>query len=374
MGKERSSNESPWYNNKKIRVLSRVVTTRGSSHRKTDSYVLYALPSTLLPTTRSSLLGRVAPFIEKKSKKTEAFHATHKNHPGKIIAITTGDNITIDARYYIGHKAQTSDPTVIICNDYFADFSDKNDFIDRYIQRGINVVSFNYRNRGKSQYSIASPLGPIIDAKAVCQYLINDKQLPAEKILLHGISCGAEVAAHIAADNPGLHLIIDHSFPKPCYGKNILHGKQKAVQWRKIANYRFNRVFLKHVYNVDIEKIVSRIKGKVCIVHTNAQKTALKRERRRTQQIFKAIHKKKPRSEKILLTTMLSTLMSIPHYSNNSNIHALAEKHELTKPILSVHDQNYITIKDRFGKNIFDNMISSLELDIFLYSIGFIDD
>jgi uncharacterized protein len=74
-----------------------------------------------------------------------------------------------------------------------------------------NVLLFDYRGYGQSTGSPDEP-GLYRDAEAVWDYLTGTRGLPAERLVLHGQSLGAGVAAHLAAARAPGALILESTF------------------------------------------------------------------------------------------------------------------------------------------------------------------
>jgi pimeloyl-ACP methyl ester carboxylesterase len=128
----------------------------------------------------------------------------------KEISIITEDGVKLEAMRLEGKKAHKNGPTVILTNPNGMLMDDMGEKASWYQSQGFNVVLFNYRGTGASSGRMSRD-GLLKDGEAVYAYV---KSLTSEdkKIVLDGHSLGGAVAAHVAAKNPGCHVLSDRSF------------------------------------------------------------------------------------------------------------------------------------------------------------------
>lgn len=100
---------------------------------------------------------------------------------------------------------------------------------------GLSVLIVDYRGYGQSGGE-PSETGLYRDGEAVWEYLRNDREIPAERIVLVGRSLGAAVAAHVGARTRPGALVLESPFISiPELGQTIY--PYLPVRW--IARYRF---------------------------------------------------------------------------------------------------------------------------------------
>lgn len=80
-----------------------------------------------------------------------------------------------------------------------------------YQQMGINTFAVDYRGYGLSGGS-PSEEGLYIDGLAAFNYLVNERQIPPEQIVLFGYSLGAAVATELATKVDAGGLIVEGAF------------------------------------------------------------------------------------------------------------------------------------------------------------------
>jgi fermentation-respiration switch protein FrsA (DUF1100 family) len=76
---------------------------------------------------------------------------------------------------------------------------------------GLNIFIIDYRGYGKSQGS-PSEKGLYLDAKAARGYLVNNRNITPDNIILYGESLGAAVAVDLALQVKARALIIEEAF------------------------------------------------------------------------------------------------------------------------------------------------------------------
>eukprot|EP01017_Pseudomicrothorax_dubius_P004324 TRINITY_DN10843_c0_g1_i2.p1 TRINITY_DN10843_c0_g1~~TRINITY_DN10843_c0_g1_i2.p1 ORF type:complete len:812 (+),score=218.85 TRINITY_DN10843_c0_g1_i2:289-2724(+) len=119
-------------------------------------------------------------------------------------------------------------PTILFCNPnagiyefmYF-----ENEWVDFYVNRGINIFLWNYRGYGKSQ-SFPTPTRLLRDAETVVDYLRSTMNV--RKLGVHGESLGGMVAAHVAAKKNLDFLCADRTFS--ALRDVVRHGLNRVIE------------------------------------------------------------------------------------------------------------------------------------------------
>ncbi len=108
--------------------------------------------------------------------------------------------------------AGPSRPILLWCHGNAGNVSHRLENIQQLFQRGISVFIFDYRGYGRST-GIPSEIGLYQDALASYDYLIHQRRISPERLILFGRSLGAGVAGEVAAQRPTAGLIVEGSFP-----------------------------------------------------------------------------------------------------------------------------------------------------------------
>ncbi|MEI8365905.1 MAG: alpha/beta fold hydrolase [Parachlamydiaceae bacterium] len=179
----------------------------------------------------------VAQNIKDNEKISEGRANLLTHFQGTPLTLRTPDNVLIDAMHIPGRKdgenVPQNAPTVILlrgnksCYEYsglkyelglkvtngesainmWCEHDNLRDFVDR----GFNVLLFNYRGVGQSG-GHASCDGLVLDAESTFQYVNKELGVPEEKILLYGHSLGGAIAAQVATMHDRVSVCNDRSF------------------------------------------------------------------------------------------------------------------------------------------------------------------
>lgn len=90
-----------------------------------------------------------------------------------------------------------------------------------YNSCGINILFFNYSGVMDSEGYPQCARDLITDGHAPVEYL-KSRNVPSNRIVLYGFSLGGSVAAHVAAEQPGVHHVNMHSFSSL---SKVIHGQ-----------------------------------------------------------------------------------------------------------------------------------------------------
>lgn len=103
-------------------------------------------------------------------------------------------------------------PVLLWCHGNAGNISHRLENIRRLTQRGISVFIFDYRGYGRST-GVPSEAGWYQDALASYDYLIHDRRISPERLILFGRSLGSGVAGEVAVRRPSAGLIVEGAFP-----------------------------------------------------------------------------------------------------------------------------------------------------------------
>ncbi|MEI7879541.1 MAG: alpha/beta hydrolase [bacterium] len=101
--------------------------------------------------------------------------------------------------------------TILHCHGNAEDIGDLHEFFEQYRSQGFQVYAFDYRGYGISDGKPGT-IKACEDGEAALNHLVNDKKIPLNRIILHGRSVGAGVAAHLAAKHKVGGLIMESPF------------------------------------------------------------------------------------------------------------------------------------------------------------------
>ena len=124
------------------------------------------------------------------------------------VSVRTTDGLSISG-WYIPAKDEKA--VVLSCHGNAGNISNRLDSVRIFNDLSLSVMIFDYRGYGKSE-GRPSEEGTYLDAEAAWDYLTAVKKIPPGRIIVHGRSLGAAVAAEIATRRSPAALIVESGF------------------------------------------------------------------------------------------------------------------------------------------------------------------
>ena len=103
-------------------------------------------------------------------------------------------------------------PVLLWCHGNAGNVSHRLENIRQLYQRGISVMIFDYRGYGQSTGE-PSEAGLYQDALASYDYLIQQRRISPERLIIFGRSLGSSVAGEVAIRRTSAGLMLEGSFP-----------------------------------------------------------------------------------------------------------------------------------------------------------------
>jgi fermentation-respiration switch protein FrsA (DUF1100 family) len=125
-----------------------------------------------------------------------------------IIKIKTIDGESISAKFYQNPDAKH---TILFSHGNAEDIGINESFALRLRDSGFNILAYDFRGYGTSDGS-PSEENAYADIDAAYEYLISEKGIAANNIILHGRSLGGAVAVDLASRRKVAGLIIESTF------------------------------------------------------------------------------------------------------------------------------------------------------------------
>lgn len=128
------------------------------------------------------------------------------------LTLSTSDGVNINAWFVPTQEARG---VVLFCHGNAGNIGHRLDSIRIFRDLGLSVLIFDYRGFGRSQ-GRPSETGTYLDARAAWNFLVEEKGVEPERIIIFGRSLGGAVAAYLAAQlgqetTPGA-LILESTF------------------------------------------------------------------------------------------------------------------------------------------------------------------
>jgi uncharacterized protein len=167
--------------------------------------------------------------------------------PYTDLHLTTSDGVRIHA--WVVERC-AADGWILYCHGNSANLSSRVELTRFVHDAGYNLLIFDYRGYGRSE-GAPSEDGLYMDAWCAWQHLRNDREVPAERILVVGDSLGGAVAAALAEREAPAGLILAATFTSMLDLAQELYP-YFPIQW--ICRHRFET--RKRVEKIDCPKLI----------------------------------------------------------------------------------------------------------------------
>ncbi|WP_031387525.1 alpha/beta hydrolase [Desulfonatronum thiodismutans] len=128
------------------------------------------------------------------------------------LTLSTSDGVNINAWFVPVEDARG---VVLFCHGNAGNIGHRLDSIRIFRDLGLSVLIFDYRGFGRSE-GRPSESGTYLDAQAAWAFLVEEKGVEPERIIVFGRSLGGAVAGHLAAhagqEKPPGALILESTF------------------------------------------------------------------------------------------------------------------------------------------------------------------
>jgi fermentation-respiration switch protein FrsA (DUF1100 family) len=124
------------------------------------------------------------------------------------VCLTTPDGLRLNAWFTPADNAVF---TVLYCHGNGGNLAYYLDVVQFLHTLNLSCLAFDYRGYGKSDGK-PSEQGTFLDAQTAYYWLINEKNIPPEKIIIYGWSLGASVAALLSSKTDSAALVLDSAF------------------------------------------------------------------------------------------------------------------------------------------------------------------
>ena len=166
------------------------------------------------------------------------------------VVIHTSDGVQLHGWYIPNRHAQQ---TLLFFHGNAGNISQRGDSIKIFHRLGLNVFIPDYRGYGKSKGK-PSETGLYHDAHAAWQYLLSDKGLQQDNIIIFGRSLGGAVATKLAADVQPRGLILESVFSSISdMAQSVLPGLARLLVLR---------------FNFDNQAMIKQVHGPVLFLHS----------------------------------------------------------------------------------------------------------
>ncbi|MEK6528456.1 MAG: alpha/beta fold hydrolase, partial [Nitrospirota bacterium] len=124
------------------------------------------------------------------------------------VYVTTEDGVRLFAWFIPSEEPRA---TLMFCHGNGGNISHRLDKIKIFNDLFLDVFIFDYRGYGMSKGK-PSEQGLYLDAEAVYDYLLNNKKIPPQKLIVYGESLGGAVTVELAGRHKVGGIIIENTF------------------------------------------------------------------------------------------------------------------------------------------------------------------
>jgi len=100
---------------------------------------------------------------------------------------------------------------LLFCHGNAGNISHRMESLALFHRLGLSTFIFDYRGYGESE-GAPSEKGTYLDAQAAWDYLVNERKVPPERIVVFGRSLGGAIAAWVAKEQKPAALIVESAF------------------------------------------------------------------------------------------------------------------------------------------------------------------
>ena len=168
----------------------------------------------------------------------------------ETVRLTAGDGTRLHAWFV---PATTARGTLLFSHGNAGNIAHRLDSIALFHSLGLNVLIFDYRGYGESEGK-PSEKGTYLDVQAAWGYLLEERMISPQEIIIFGRSLGAAIAADLASRNPSAGVILESAFT------SVPDMAASLYPWlpvRLLSRYRYN----------NLDK-VERITSPLLVVHS----------------------------------------------------------------------------------------------------------
>ena len=147
-----------------------------------------------------------------------------------------------------------SDKTVLFFHGNAGNVSDRTAQMQIFHELGLSALIFDYRGYGISEGKIKKEEDLYDDATAALNFLVNEKSIPPDRLIIWGRSLGGAIAIDLAAKKDFPYIVIESTFT--------------SMDEMAKMQFPFLPIKLLTKFNFDSLKKVPHIKSKTLIIHS----------------------------------------------------------------------------------------------------------
>jgi len=154
------------------------------------------------------------------------------------IKLKAEDGETIGAWFVPAPAEKNMGLTVLFSHGNAGDIGDRVGSVKTFHDMGMSVLIYDYRGYGTSS-GRPTEVGTYLDVMAAWRHLVDDRQVPKERIVLFGRSLGGSVAAWLAVREEPAALVIESAFTS---AKDMASRLFPYLPIRLLCRFKYNTV------------------------------------------------------------------------------------------------------------------------------------
>ena len=170
--------------------------------------------------------------------------------PYDDVTFETADGLRLHGWYIPAEKSRA---VMLFMHGNAGNITHRLDSISLFHDLGLSVFIFDYRGYGESEGK-TDEQGTYRDAEAAWHYLVEERGIEPERVVIFGRSLGASIAAWLAAQNNPAVLIIEAAFTSV---PDLAAGLYWYLPVRLLARIRY-----------DTRSYVTRVSSPTLILHS----------------------------------------------------------------------------------------------------------
>lgn len=177
------------------------------------------------------------------------------DHPGNWVLppktedvwFTTADRVKLNG-WFIHSRQETVIGTILYCHGNSGNLTHSSHQAQKLAEQGFDVLIFDYRCYGRSDWKLPDERGINYDVQAAYDYLLQQRGVNPERLVIYGWSLGSAAAIDLAARQPSGALVVEAGLSSASEMAKIklpwlprwLHwvGKNRFASISKIARVR----------------------------------------------------------------------------------------------------------------------------------------
>ena len=179
------------------------------------------------------------------------------------LTLTTRDDEKLDAWFI---PAEPERGVLLFCHGNAGNISHRLDSIWLLHKLGLSVLIFDYRGYGQSTGKLTEK-GTYRDVDAAWHYLVEQRGIPPEHIILFGRSLGASIAADLATRQTAAGVILESAFT------SVPDIAAKLYPWlpvRWLSRYRYDT--LSSLANINSPVLIAHSRDDEIISYVNGER------------------------------------------------------------------------------------------------------